>query len=87
MSACSRGEDHRFGNAGPRACWLCEGSSTRRLIPTELAAAYRLGRLRAVAELVLAHPEDYPRLAQYIQPGGEFDPYAMMRQAVAPDSL
>lgn len=77
MSACPRGESHDFDKFG---CWLCDGDRRRRLIPAELAAAYRLGRLRAVAELVRAHPEDYPRLARYIEPGGEFNPYARRRQ-------
>lgn len=52
-------------------CWLCDGSGERHRIPTEVAAAYRVGNIDAVMALVTAHPEDYSDIAGRIA----FDPY------------
>lgn len=57
-----RGDKTVFAHENSAVCWLCHGGLNHNYVATEIAAAYRLGGIGAVAELAGEHPDDYPRL-------------------------
>ena len=50
------------GGFYPAPCWLCGGRSLHHPIPTEIAAAWRLGGMAAVYAVALTDPATYGSL-------------------------